>query len=220
MTGSIICVASWKGGVGKSTLTTALAVNLSSMGYRVAVIDADPNQAFMNWHKTAESPALSVTSCIDHNEIVAHAYAQAENHDVVLLDTAGFANQAAVFGIGSADLVLIPVMPDRNSVIEARKTARQVDSVAQIARREIAYRVILSRWTAKGIAERATIEDLDAAKLSYLSQPVPNLTAFAKCSFSGDMPHTGYIGHIMHKLIDDIIGLRALPAKAHKGKAA
>ena len=102
-----------------------LAVNLAAQGYRVSVIDSDPNQAFATWFRTAEAPPLTCSSCIDHNEIVAHAYAEAETHDVVLVDTAGFANQAAVFGIGAADLVLIPVMPDRNSVIEARKTANR-----------------------------------------------------------------------------------------------
>ena len=70
MAGSIIAICSWKGGCGKTTLCTALAVNLAAARYRVAVIDADPNQAFATWHKIAEAPPLTVTSCIDHNEIV------------------------------------------------------------------------------------------------------------------------------------------------------
>jgi chromosome partitioning protein len=213
MAGSVICIANWKGGCGKSTLCTVLAVNLAAEGYRVSVIDSDPNQAFATWFRTAEAPPLTCLSCIDHNEIVARAYAEAEKHDVVLVDTAGFANQAAVFGIGAADLVLIPVMPDRNSVIEARKTAKQVESVGQIARRTIPHRVVLSRWTPKGLSERATIADLSEAKLPMLQHPIPNLTAFQKASFSGEMPYKGYIGFIASRLIEELRGIGAIPTK-------
>ena len=37
-------------------------------------------------------------------------------------------------------------MPDRNSVLEARKTARQAQSVSQIARRDIPCKLVLTRW--------------------------------------------------------------------------
>jgi chromosome partitioning protein len=220
MAGSVICIANWKGGCGKSTLCTVLAVNLAAERYRVSVIDSDPNQAFATWYSTADAPPLACSTCIDHNEIVARAYAEAETCDVVLVDTAGFANQAAVFGIGAADLVLIPVMPDRNSVIEARKTARQVDSVGQIARRTIPYRVVLSRWTYRGLSERATIADLEEAKLPMLDQVIPNLAAFQKASFSGDMPTRGYIGFITSRVIEELRGIGAIGAKPPREKAA
>ena len=188
MAGSIIAICSWKGGCGKTTLCTALAVNLAAVRYRIAVIDADPNQAFATWHKIAEAPPLTVTSCIDHNEIVPHAAAQAENHDVTLIDTAGFANQTAVFAIGAADLVLIPAMPDRNSVLEARKTARQVDSVGQIARRPIPYRIVLSRWDPRGLSERAAVEDLEGSGLPRLNWYLSDLSAYQNTPSRGLCP--------------------------------
>ena len=213
MAGSIIAVCSWKGGCGKTTLCTALAVNLAAMRYRIAVIDADPNQAFATWHKIAEAPPLTVTSCIDHNEIVSHAAAQAESHDVTLIDTAGFANQTAVFAVGAADLVLIPAMPDRNSVLEARKTARQVDSVSQIARRTIPYRVVLSRWDPRGLSERAAVEDLEGFSLPRLTWHLSDLSAYQKYTFSGVMPHTGIVGVQVSRIIEEVMGLGAIAPK-------
>jgi len=211
--GSIIVVASWKGGVGKTNLTTALAVNLAAQGYSVAVVDSDPNQAFAVWHKSADAPPMTVSSCIDHNEIVAHAMEKGEAHDVTLLDTAGFANQAAVFAMGVADLVLIPVMPDRNSVLEARKTAKQVESISKIARRTIPHRVLLTRWNPKGLSERATLEDLAEAGLQPLPSYLSDLVAFQKSTFSGVMPKTGLVGFQVDKLIESLRGIEAIPAK-------
>jgi len=220
LAGSIIAICSWKGGCGKTTLCTALAVNLAAVRYRVAVIDADPNQAFATWHKIAEAPPLTVTSCIDHNEIVPHAAAQAENNDVTLIDTAGFANQTAVFAIGAADLVLIPAMPDRNSVLEARKTARQVDSVGQIARRPIPYRIVLSRWDPRGLSERAAVEDLEGSGLPRLNWYLSDLSAYQKYTFSGVMPHTGIVAIQVRRLIEEIVGLGAIaPKPAEKALA-
>src|SRR4051794_31021868 len=174
----IVSIANSEGGSAKTTLCTALAVNLARDGYRVAVIDADINATFTTWLRTANAPPLTATACPDHNTIVSHAYKQADEHDICLIDCAGFSNQTSIFACGSADLVLIPVTPDRGSVVEAKRTAGQVENVAQIARREIPYRVVLSRWTPKGLSERATLSDLAAAELPYLTQHVPALTAF------------------------------------------
>lgn len=208
--GSIIVVASSKGGCSKTTTTTALAVNLAARRYRVAVCDADPNQAFVRWHKTAEAPALTVAGHIDHNTIVKHLLQLAKEHDVVLCDTGGWNNQTQVFAMGAADLVIIPVMPDRNSIVEARRTAQQVQSVAEIARRDIPYRVLLTRWNRKGLSERATLEDIEASRLPVFQQTIGDLTAFQKVTFSGVMPHTGFIGLTLSKLIDELRGLEVL----------
>jgi chromosome partitioning protein len=216
----IVSIANSKGGSGKTTLCTALAVNLARDGYRVTVIDADVNGTFTTWHKSATAPPLTVTACADHNKIVGHAYAQAEASDICLIDCAGFSNQTSIFACGVSDLVLIPVTPDRGSVIEAKRTAGQVENVAGIARREIPVRVVLSRWMPKGLIERATLSDLAAAELAYLPQHIPNLTAFAKSSFSGDMPTGGYIGLTISRLIDQVKGLGAFTLNREKDAAA
>jgi len=220
MAGTIIVAASWKGGVGKTSLVTALAVNLAALRYRVMVVDADPNQAFATWHKTAEAPPLACSSCIDHNEIVGHLMREAEVADVVLADTAGFANQTAVFAMGAADMVLIPVMPDRNSVLEARKTARQTQSVSQIARRDIPYRIILTRWNPRGLAERATLEDIDTSNLPRLQQYLGDLVAFQQYTFSGVMPKSGLVGMQTDKIIDELRGIGAISANPVREEAA
>src|ERR1700710_2276444 len=92
--GTILTIASGKGGVSKTSTAMILSVNLASQGYRVAVIDADRNQSFASWHKQAyEGPVFTCQSEVDHIKVVDLAGELSETHDVVLVDTAGFGSR-------------------------------------------------------------------------------------------------------------------------------
>ena len=193
--GSIVTVAQSKGGAGKTTLVSALAPNLATAGYRVAVVDSDRNQSFASWHAQAyEGPPLTCVSEIDHIKVVDLAGEQAERHDVVLVDTAGFENLTAASAIGMADFVLIPCMPDRGSVRETLRTGQQVASLSRAARRAIPHSVVLTRWKQKGLSERAALDSLAEAGLPILEQALSDLSDFSKLSFSGTVPLSGKVG--------------------------
>jgi chromosome partitioning protein len=218
--GTIISVTSSKGGAGKTSCVTLLSVNLAARGYRVAVVDADVNEAFATWASNSyDGPAIDVTKQIDHDLIVEHTMREADAHDVTLVDCPGFSAQSSAYAMGCSDIALIPVMGDRNSVIEARRTARQCEGIAKLARREIPYRVILSRWNKRGLAERATMDDLSASNLIPLAQHIPDLAAFKQSSFSGSMPHTGIVGLYASKIIDELRTLGAIPEKPKRRAA-
>ena len=214
--GSILTIASSKGGTGKTAVATSLAINLAAQRYRVAVIDADPNAIFSGWHSANyEGPAITCLAEPRHIEVVDAAQALAERQDIVLIDTAGFENKTALTSIGTADFVLIPMMPDRGSVVEAERTARQVLSTAKAARRSIPYRVVLTRWHPKGLAEKAILSDLGSAKV-----PMPFITAcfgdsqdYAKFSLSGAVPTSGRIGRDTDAVIAELVALGVIPAR-------
>lgn len=219
--GKVLTVASGKGGTMKTGLVTILGVMLATKGFRVAIIDADPNQSFSRWFKTAyEGPELTCTTEISHEEIVHHALAQAEDHDVVLIDTAGFGNQTAGMAIGVADIVLIPCMPDRSSIAEAVKTARQASSFAEVRGRDITARVVRTRWNPKGLAERAAVQDLEQEHLISLQQHMSVSADMAKISFTGVVPTSCRTALEAEVVIAELIALRAVPAKPLSRKAA
>ena len=219
--GKVLTVASGKGGTMKTGLVIVLSSVLAGRGYRTAVIDADPNQSFARWFRTAyEGPAVTCTSEISQEEIVHHALAQADCHDVVLIDTAGFGNQTAGMAIGVADVVLIPCMPDRSSIAEAVKTARQTSSFARVRGRDIPARVIRTRWNPKGLAERAATEDLEQEKLTTLVQHMSVSADVAKISFTGVVPSGCRTAIEAEAVIAELIGLRVLPGKPMAPRAA
>jgi chromosome partitioning protein len=213
--GTIVTIATSKGGGGKTTLATCLAANLSAHGYRVAVIDADRNQTFKDWFDhNYEGRPMTVTSEVRHVEVVDHAQAQADAHDVTIIDTAGFENLTAATAMSTADFVLIPCMPDRGSVIEAAKTARQVGGLGRAARRDIPFAVMLMRWNPKELADRAASQDLLAASVPIMRQHIPSLTHFKQMTFSGQVQTTGHIGIFFDRVIAELVERSAIPAKS------
>jgi chromosome partitioning protein len=211
--GRIICIASGKGGTAKSTLTMVISATLAAMRYRVAVIDADPNACFAQWHRIYEGAPFDCTAEVRQDEIVDHAQAQATEHDVVLIDTAGFGNTTAAFASGTADYVLVPVMPDRASTVEAMRMVRQVGSFAKASRREIPVAIVRSRWNPKGLVERAVLADLQTSGAPVLDNFLPDLSDFGKLTLSGKVPMSGKIGLHTGKVVDELISLGAVPTK-------
>lgn len=214
--GNIVTVASSKGGVSKTTLVTMLSGNLAALGYRVAVIDADPNACYSQWHGLYEGPSIGCSCEIRHEEIVDHAQGLATSHDVVLIDTAGFGNTTAAFAAGTADLVLVPVMPDRASAVEAMRTARQVQAFGKASRRQIPFRIVRSRWNPRGLVERAVEGDLAEAGLPLMKQYLSDLSEFGKLTLSGRVPVTGRVGDQAKELIGEMKALGVVPARRMK----
>jgi chromosome partitioning protein len=212
--GSILVVATSKGGGGKSALTACLAVNLAAQGYDVHVVDTDSNQSFAAWHRTYEGPPLTCSSETAHERVVGHVLERAKAHDVVLVDTAGFANQTAAFAMGTADLVLIPVMADRASATAAAKTAQRIVSLSQMTRRDIPHRVVRMRWKPAKRAAAMAMQDLAEAGLVVLDQHIPDLTVFEQYTFTGAMPSTGMVGLQVDRLIAEISPLASIPVAA------
>lgn len=211
--GRILTITTSRGGAGKTTLTRLLAVTLADHGHRIAVVDADPNRTFWRWHSEVyQGPEITCATEHEVTEIVHVLHGLSEEHGVVICDTAGFGNQTAALAAGAADLVLIPLMGDRDNVVEVLKTARQVAGYAKLRGTEIPVRVVKSRWHPTGLAERATLEDLAANKLVALVQHVSDRADFAKLTYSGDVPRTGRIRQEANEIIEELTRLKAVPA--------
>ena len=203
--GHIITIASSKGGAGKTALCMVLGANMAALGRRTAVVDADPNRSFSDWH--AYNYDRTPFDCVAETRetaVVEQAQALAETHDTVLIDTAGFGNRTALMAMGTADLVLVPVMPDRHSVREAIRTAAEVAAVGKLARRVIPVRAVGSRWHKGGLAERAAVADLAAAGVTLARGTLPALSAMDKATFSGDVPLVGSVGAAVDRLLEEI----------------
>lgn len=112
-----------KGGTGKTTVATALAVRASQDGKHVALIDLDPQGSAAKWAKrrTTENPAIAARQPYELADTLDRL--NKGGADMVFIDTPGKIENAALEASKHADLVLIPVRPtplDLDAVKEIR----------------------------------------------------------------------------------------------------
>ena len=219
MNAKVLTVASTKGGAGKTTIVMALAGTLAAEGLRVAVVDADPNRAYASWAEAAyEGAPVAVRAEADEARLAAAIDELAPAADLVLVDTAGFGNRAALLAVAAADAVLVPCTPSRSDVEQAAKTLQLVEGAARAARRAIPARVVPSRLKHATAVSRHAVGELDAAALPRTEAGVGDRVAFAEMTFSGRVPAAGDAGQEIAALVAELRGFGWLPA-APRAKA-
>lgn len=186
--GKVLVAATGKGGAGKSTLVACLGTFWNQRKKAVALVDADPNRTLSRWHSKGDGLSkLSMTVQLDEHEMIPTITGLAQEHDLVLVDCAGFGNQAMIFAIGAADLVLIPAMTDEASLFEAMKTRRIVDSASQLTNRTIEARSVLCRVKRSAVAQHAR-DQLAALNCNPLGTHMADRVSHQEASFHGSSP--------------------------------
>lgn len=109
-----IVLVTQKGGSGKSTIATNLAVEASSSGKKkVLLIDCDQQATSENWYQTRpeDRPQPRLVK-VKENEIVkAHQVAQTHDFDIVIVDTAGRDLPSIKLALSIATICLVPCAP-------------------------------------------------------------------------------------------------------------
>lgn len=124
----VICVASAKGGVGKTTLAINLAALAAAHGQTVLIVDLDPQRSAIDWRRvrTADRSAPRV-AFVEVGELPRLlSAAEADGVTLVVLDTppqvAGKIFQAAA----ASDLILVPIRPSALDLLSASRTLNGV----------------------------------------------------------------------------------------------
>ena len=155
-----IVIASRKGGAGKTTIATLLAVEAARAGVGpVAVIDLDPMRGLSLWWE-ARGADTPVMVSADGGPAAALAAAQAAGAALAIMDTPPAAAAVVADAVALADLVLIPVQPSPHDLRAVGATVE----VARRSRRPVAFvinrvkpRVKLTGEAAIALSQHGTV---------------------------------------------------------------
>lgn len=143
---TVICLASSKGGPGKSTLTVVLAGVYAVSNYKVLIIDADAQRRLASeWYDASRLPEnISVTTAT-HIDI-AEKIAWARDHfDVILVDVEGSASLTLANGVYNSDCILIPANKSTMDLKDALATAALVEQYNAKSTVRRAYGLVWNR---------------------------------------------------------------------------
>ena len=117
-----VALVSQKGGVGKTTLATGLAVAAHQAGLSAAVFDLDPQASAAFWKDTreADEPAVVPIPAARLEHVLKAA--RDSGCDFAVIDAPPFAKDITYEAAKHADLILIPIRPAVLDVMAMTKT--------------------------------------------------------------------------------------------------
>ncbi len=125
----IISVANKKGGVGKSTIATNLAVYFASAGKSVVLIDADEQKSSMSFQEVRPDTAIQFQTVSIMTRTILR---EAEKFlvDFVIIDVPAKDSPVSRAAIAAADRVIVPVQPSQYDILATEDTFRLLDEVS------------------------------------------------------------------------------------------
>jgi chromosome partitioning protein len=186
----IIAFISPKGGAGKTTAALVLALGLVERGWRVAMIDSDPNKPLVHWGLLPGRPErLTIHPAPTPQDIRdAQRDARRLDPDWLLLDTEGSVRGAMAFMTMRPDLVLTPLAGSQLEAIQAIKAADMVREFGQRGGKMLPHRCLLTRIPAviRPRSLHSVIEQLRERQIDLLPTALFEKEAFrALFSFGG-----------------------------------
>ncbi|KQZ54671.1 chromosome partitioning protein ParA [Rhizobium sp. Root149] len=177
----VISFANAKGGAGKTTAALLLATELAHQGYRVTLIDADPQRWISQWHELSGAVRnISIITEVSVASLQCHLREMAGQTDYFVIDLAGARDALVTTALGLSDHVFIPV---QGSAMDAKGAAQILDLLALMkekAGHAVAHSVVLTRVTPM-VTTRSllAIKGLLAQRgVNVLNTPIGERTAF------------------------------------------
>ena len=125
----VISVVCQKGGVGKTTIATNLAVEAEQDGKTTAIFDLDPQATASFWNDVREEDKPAVVSVqVSRLDVMLKA-AEEAGTDLVIIDCAAVARDIAYEAARVADYVLIPT---KTAVFDTKSMMHTIEIVNQL----------------------------------------------------------------------------------------
>lgn len=162
----ILVVGSNKGGSGKTTLATNLAVALSQRHIKVCLVDADPQGSAMYWSGVRDrTPASSIGTMMRRGNLVDPLRVLDQQHQIVIVDVPGRNSQELLSAAIVADILIAPHACSQLDLETLQELEEQVRHIRQVnpGLRVLIYQALATTNPALRNRERGDFRDYVSA---------------------------------------------------------
>lgn len=182
----IIAVVNQKGGCGKTTIATNLAVQFARDGKEVLLVDADPEQrSAMNWcgDRPEHLPKVH-SSILPARNLRKDAEALRQKWEVVVIDGGARVTEHAHAAVAAADWLIIPVRPSK---VDLDATAVFLDIVqGDMAKRDdLSGGVLLNQLQSGTAIGEAARQQIAAWDFPVFTSCLHSYVAFTEALWQG-----------------------------------
>jgi chromosome partitioning protein len=175
----VLAVLSQKGGVGKTTLATCLAVAAEKDGKEVAIIDLDPQATASFWKdvRDQETPAVASVQAVRLGAML-NACREAGT-DLAVIDGPAVARDITYEAARHSDYVLVPT---RSAVFDTMSMTHTLDVVRQVDR---PHSVVLTFVPPQGHETQDAVQAIKELGATVCPVTIGNRKAFFRAQSSG-----------------------------------
>jgi chromosome partitioning protein len=185
----VISITNLKGGVGKTTIATNLAVAFALKNKRVILLDTDKQASCVVWNtERTIQPAINVKSVILETNLAKVVETELQNYDVIIIDGAPSLDTLAKKTILVSDLVIIPIQP---SLYDLRAYERFIVNFneCKAAKKKVGKQVfvvtLLNRVNPNTLLSKEVFEALSLQNVPILTTKLTNRISYADTITNG-----------------------------------
>lgn len=175
----VLAVISQKGGVGKTTLATSLAVAAEADGKSVAVLDLDPQATATFWHDTRGKDTPAVVSIQPIRLAAVIKAAKEQGTDMVIIDGAAVQREIAYDAAAVADFVLVPTKP---AVFDIKS---MTDTISAIQQHNKPMAIVLNMIAPTGVENTDAFDAAEVLGVDICPVTIGNRKAFFRAQSEG-----------------------------------
>lgn len=180
----IISVLNQKGGVGKTTLAIHISHALVLLGFKVLLVDADPQGSARDWAAARALPAPFPVVGLDRPTIHRDLPALVQDFDHVVIDGPPRVSDLARSAIMAADLVVVPLQPSPYDIWAADEIIKLIVE-ASVFKEKLKSVFVINRKIVNTAIGRDVVEALEQYPIPVLKSAVSQRVAFAESAATG-----------------------------------